>query len=164
MAVAIRSGLDALQRVDLRQGTLVIQNLLLLVAAVGLVDRRGLAGLMLAQVIASVGTVVITAWALLRELRRQPQPPGQTATPAGSLRRLLAYGVPFQLSTMSGLMLDPLAKLFLGHFADLAAVTWYEMASKLITQVRQVLVNAVESLVPHVAALDETQRRSTLAS
>jgi O-antigen/teichoic acid export membrane protein len=57
-----------------------------------------------------------------------------------------------------------MVKLLLANFAGLASIAWYEMAGRLITQVRAVVVNAMEALVPHVAALGDAHHRNTLAA
>ena len=163
VSVAIRAGLDALQRVDLRHITTIVQNILLLLGVCIFVSSSGLMGLMLAQLIATGATVIFTIWALIHELSRRM--PAENSLPIGNsihaeaTSNLLAYGLPFQATTVSGLLLDPLVRLLLGSFAGLAAIGWYEMASRLTTQVRLVIVNSMETLVPHIAALGDKQRK-----
>jgi O-antigen/teichoic acid export membrane protein len=165
VAVVVRAGLDALQRVDLRHGTLVLQNVLLLCGVCLLVEDGGLEGLLVAQALASGTAVAVTSWMLLRELHRrrgQVVPDIKREIQSGVMRPLLTYGLPFQVTTITGFLIEPLVKLMLGQNAGLTSVAWYEMASRMIGQARAVAVNALEALVPHVAAFSNAERRSKL--
>ena len=166
ITVVIRSGLDALQRVDLRHGTLVLQNVLLLACSCALVRDGNLEGLLLAQLISSGAAVAVTAWALLRELRRNREEGPVRAdviASGGVMRSLLSYGLPFQVTTITGFLIEPLVKLLLSPIGGLAAVAWYEMASRLIGQARSLAVNALEALVPHIASFTAAERQSQIA-
>jgi O-antigen/teichoic acid export membrane protein len=156
--VALRAGLDSLQRVDLRHGTMILQNIAYLAAAFVLVKPGSIHSLLVSQAVSLSATAAFTLWLLWRELRARTQISAQCSST--QLRDLLRYGLGFQATTISALLLDPLAKQLLGHYADLASVTWYEMSSKVVTQVRAVVANAMEALVPHVAAKSATEQRS----
>ncbi len=165
IAVAVRAGLDALQRVDLRHGTLVFQNVLLLGGVCLLVDGKGFEGLLLAQALASGAALAVTTWMLLHELRRRRHQAvlcTKIESQGSVMRPLLVYGFPFQVTTITGFLIEPVVKLMLGQIAGLTSVAWYEMASRMIGQARAVAVNALEALVPHVAALSDAERRSKL--
>ena len=162
--VAIRAGLDALQRVDLRHVTIVVQNGIFLLGVFMLVDRFGLGGVFLAQILAVGFTVVMSSMVFYFELRGRNLLGVSLELRWNSINKLFSYGIPFQITTITGFLLDPLVKMLLGSYADLNSVTWYEMASKLISQVRAVVVNAMEALVPHVAALGGEQRLKILSS
>jgi O-antigen/teichoic acid export membrane protein len=165
LSAAIRAGLDAMQRVDLRHGMLLLQNLLLLGGVVLIVEKDGILGALQAQAFATGAAVAVTAMILVHEMRkrraRSPSP-GHDRTFPGLMRALLGYGLPFQVTTICGFLVDPLVKVLLGHFADLSAVAWFEMASRLVGQARAVAISALEALVPHIAAFTPDEQRQRL--
>jgi O-antigen/teichoic acid export membrane protein len=73
-------------------------------------------------------------------------------------REIFIYGVNFQLIVVMRMFFDPITKCLLSHFGGLAIVGYYEMASKLVIQVRQILISANRAIVPVVAELFETNR------
>ena len=66
------------------------------------------------------------------------------------------YGVNFQFISILVLLTEPLAKGLLSYYGNLTAVGYFEMANRLVTQVRAVLVSANQVLVPYYAKMGET--------
>jgi len=66
-------------------------------------------------------------------------------------KKLIAYGSRFQLVSLFQLLYEPGTKLLLSHFGGLAAVGYYEMASRLVNQVRALIVSANQVMIPVVA-------------
>lgn len=120
-----------------------------------LVPALGLAGLAFAQVGFSA-TVLVLAAAFLRS-----EVPGLALVPhrwkSGIFRRMLVYGANVQVATIVQIVSDPLIKGLLGRFGGLAATGYYEMASRMVLQLRLLLVAANQALLP---ALVEAHLRS----
>jgi O-antigen/teichoic acid export membrane protein len=70
------------------------------------------------------------------------------------------YGMKFQVISFSQLLFDPMTKVLLGHFGGLGMVGYYEMANRLVMQVRGLIVNANQVMVPVVADLNEKDTNS----
>lgn len=68
-----------------------------------------------------------------------------------SFKELFNYGYKFQLVSMSQLLYEPTTKLLLSKFGGLALLGHYEMANRLVSQFRALLVNANQVVVPVVA-------------
>jgi len=64
---------------------------------------------------------------------------------------LISYGSKFQLVSLLQLLYEPATKMLLTRFGGLPAVGYYEMASRLINQVRALIVNANQVMIPVVA-------------
>jgi len=152
----LRAGLDACQRVDLRQLLVVVQQVLFLVFSWIWVPERGLLGLVEAQAMAAAVSL-LTAAILLRQVlrKREVALPFASWSCAGAL---LNYGGKLQISSVAMLFFDPVTNYLLAHYAGLTATAWFEMASRLVFQVRALLISALETLVPYVASQDQREQ------
>jgi O-antigen/teichoic acid export membrane protein len=89
---------------------------------------------------------------LLREL-----PEMKSARPSfACFRRIWLYGAHLQLVALLVLLYDPATRLLLNYFGSLSAVGYFEMATRLIGQVRSLVVSANQVMVPHYANLNIT--------
>lgn len=149
------SSIDGLLRTDLRNLIMMGSALLYLVLVIVLVGQWGFVGLGWAQLCQSL--VVLTA--AVAVLRHQ--------LPAGGLRvcwsrsrfrEMIGYNAHLQLGTLASLLGDPAAKLMLGRFGDLATVGYFEMATKLVSQFRSIVVNVNQVLVPVIARFGAGQK------
>ncbi len=153
VGAVFQSALDGCQRIDLR-GLIVMatagQYLLLVVI---LVPEHGLMGVAYAHVV-QAGTALLVSWLVLRrQLSVLPLVPCQWHHRV--FREMIGYSVNIQIISMTQLLFEPVTKVFLSKFGDLAMVGYYEMANRLVGQVRKILVFANEVLVPVIARLKE---------
>ena len=70
---------------------------------------------------------------------------------------MLGYGTHFQIISISRMMYDPITKGLIAHFGGLSLLGFYEMASRLVLQVRSLIVAANQALVPTLAGLHERE-------
>src|SRR5262249_36660470 len=124
-------------------------NILHLVLALTLVPRHGLVGLADAQVLQCSG-LVLGGWiALRRQLRALPTIP---CTWKRSLaREMLTYSINRQIGSAAQLLFERVSKMLMTRFGGLEAVGYFEMANRLVLQVRRLPLSAAEVLVPAVA-------------
>ena len=120
------------------------------------VPHYGLRGLAFAQVIqAALG--VVAAWWLLR--RTVPGlPPMPLRWSRAHFREILVYGLHFQTIAFFQSLREPVTKALLAKFAGLAYTGYYDMASRLVVNVRELIVQANQALVPTISQLHETNR------
>ena len=153
---AIHSGLEGCHRADLRSLVTMLTQPLLLLVAIWLVPQMGLKGIAYAQMLQYLAWLGL-GWYLLRK-----QLPALSHMPIRWSRRLFLemwrYGVNFQLISILTLMTEPLAKGLLSHYGSLSAVGYFEMANRLVGQVRALLVSANQVLVPYYSKIGETSR------
>ncbi|WP_028526435.1 oligosaccharide flippase family protein [Runella limosa] len=62
----------------------------------------------------------------------------------------LNYSIKSQIASITTLLYDPITKFFLAKYSSLDAVGFYEMASRLVTQIRSVIVTANQVMVPKI--------------
>jgi O-antigen/teichoic acid export membrane protein len=149
-----QSGLDGCLRTDLR-GLLVIGgNFLLLGLALVMVPRFGLIGLVYAQLFQAFAMALI-GWAFLRyAIKDLPIVLRQWSY--GSFKEILGYSANLQLINICVMLFEPVTKMFLAKFGGLSMAGYYEMAQRLVSQIRAVLLAANKILVPVIARLHET--------
>ena len=147
------SGLDGCQRIDLRVLVSTLATVLLLVLTWILVPVHGLIGLAWAQIGQGI-LMLIGSWVLLR--RELPSLPLLSFKWRFSLfREMFNYGFNFQVMSIFIMLIDPTTKALMAKFGGLASVAYYEMANRMVTQFRLLLVSANQVMVPHVANLHE---------
>jgi O-antigen/teichoic acid export membrane protein len=155
VAAVFQGGLDGCQRMDLRAGLVVAGQIAMLASAIVLVPRFGLLGLAWAQIGQGLLLVISGRLVLRRALPALPCLPRKWSRPV--LREMLGYGANVQAATVFMLLLDPVAKALMARFGGPAAAGYFEMANQVVIKVRSVIVMANQAIVPHAAALAETE-------
>ncbi len=152
-ASVFQSGLDGCKRFDLRNATSLGGNVLYLLAALVFVPRFGLRGMGFVQVVQS-GILMLSAWALLKyalpELWMFPFRWSRSI-----FFEMLGYGVNFQIVGVTSLLFDLTTKGLLSKFGSLVDVTYFDMANRMVMQVRLMIVSANQVAVPYVATMSE---------
>jgi O-antigen/teichoic acid export membrane protein len=147
--------LAGVHRYDQRSVVSIIGSLVQLVATIVLVSPFGLLGLVWAQVIQNV-VVTWLGWFLLR--RHLPIGLMPVRFSHAHFRQMLDFGLKLQLSSIANLLFEPITKMILSSYAGLLVVGYYEMASRMVVQVRSLLVNAVQVSTPTLAGLHEQDK------
>lgn len=150
------SSLEGIQRAYLKNYLLSAASVSNLALAVFLIPAFGLRGLFLAY-LASNGITYLLSWLLLRQHLRY----GIGLFPIGwnkdVFRQTFSYNATFQVISLSSLFYDPLIRMLLVRFGGLPLAGLYELSSKLILQVRGILVALNQSLVPVFAGLEKEE-------
>jgi len=150
-----QGALDGCERMDLRAALVVGGQALLLALAFWLVPQYGLMGLAWAQVIQALAVAVIGRMMLCRAM------PGLSLVPTlwkkSVLREMLGFGFKIQVATLFNLLRDPIAKALMARFGGPAAAGYFEIANQVVIKVRSIIVMANGAIVPHAAALAETE-------
>ncbi len=149
------AGLDGYQRIDIRAGLVMSGTLIFLALSFILVPAHGLMGLAYARV-AQDGFTLAGGWLMLKR-RLRPLPVFCFKWDKRLFREMLGYGVNFQLISVSVMLCDPLTKGMLARFGGLGMAGLYEMASRMIGQLKALLVTASQALVPAIADLHEKE-------
>lgn len=126
---------------------------LYLLLSFALVPAHGLLGLGYAQ-LAQAAVCFLALWVLLK--RRIPLLPILPRTWSRTLfREMAAYGAHFQLITVSQSVREPITKALLTKFGGLGMTGSYDLASRLVVTVRELLVQANQVLIPTISGLRE---------
>jgi O-antigen/teichoic acid export membrane protein len=128
---------------------------LYLVLAFLLVPRYSLLRLAYAQT-AQTGACFVATWILLR--RTIPQLPFVAHRwDRAPFREMCGYGLHFQLITASQAAREPVTKALLAKFGGLAMTGIYDMASRWVFTLRELIVQANLVLVPTISGLRERE-------
>ena len=148
-----QAGLDGYQRIDLRSVLLMGGAILHLLLCFILAPTYGLVGVAYARVIQNI-TVLLSSWFLLKRcLPLLPIFPFRWKK--GLFKEIVGYGMKYQVISITSMFYDPLTKALLSKFGGLSMVGYFEMASKMIQQLRLLIVSANQVLFPAYANLKE---------
>ncbi len=148
-----QGGLDGCQRIDLKSFILTGAAAIYLALCFLLVPAYGLVGLAIAQVI-ETGLTLAVSLALLRHLV-YGLPIVRWRWNRQIFHEMAGYGVNFQIISVASMLFEPATKAMLSKFGGLAMVGYYEMASRMIQQLRSLIISANKVLVPAIADLNE---------
>ncbi|MGH9686318.1 MAG: lipopolysaccharide biosynthesis protein [Candidatus Acidiferrales bacterium] len=124
-----------------------------LLLAFALVPSHGLLGLAFAQALQAALFVALT-WSLLRrKIPTLPLLPRRWNL--GIFREIAAYGLHFQIITAGQSLREPVTKALVAKFGGLAMTGFYDLASRCVVTVRELIVQANQVLVPAVSHLQE---------
>ncbi|MGB6353953.1 MAG: hypothetical protein WBF21_08250 [Steroidobacteraceae bacterium] len=145
-----------------RNGILIFESLSFLALSIGLASRYGLFGMVYARAVQNLITLVLSAAILKRHVPLLPWIPFRWKKIY--FKELIGYALSFQFIALLGMVMDPLTKGMLSRFGSLEMVTYFEMGSRLVGQVRGLVVNANQVLVPTFAEMsrDDTPQVETL--
>jgi len=68
---------------------------------------------------------------------------------------MLSYGVNFQIVSVSAIFFDFTTKAFLSKFGGLSDVAYFDMATRMVLQLRGVVSSANQVIVPYVSSINE---------
>ena len=148
-----QSGLDGYQRIDIRSMLLIGGSIFHLILCFFLVPSHGLLGLAYARIIQNI-SVLFASWIILKKyIIALPILPFKWNKKL--FKEIIGYGLNFQIISISGMLFDPVTKTLLSKFGGLSMVGYYEMANKMVHQIRSLIVSANQVLVPAIADLQE---------
>ena len=150
----IHSSLDGCQRADLRAMVAMVAGVAFLLLVLALTPVYGLVGLGMAQVCQSLFIMVVSWLLLRRQMSSLPLLPFRWRFSV--FREMFSYGLNFQIISIFSLLYEPLTKALLTKFGGLSATAYFEMAGRMVTQFRALVVSANQVLVPKIAAVHAT--------
>ncbi len=153
MTGIFQAGLDGFQRIDLRSSLLMAGALIQLFASMLLAPKFGLLGVAYASIVQNL-SVFLVSWALLRG-QLHPLPLIPHRWDRDLFKEIIAYGMKFQFISFLSMFYDPLTKALMSRYGGLSLVGYYEMASKMIYKLRELINSANQTLVPAIAHLHE---------
>lgn len=152
-AGVFQAALDGLQRMDIRSVLAISGEAAHLGLCYWLVPVYGLMGLAYARLLQTIVFMFVNWVALRRCLPELPWLPYRWRGDA--FREMMTYGLNAQIVWGISLLHDPLTKSLLAGFGGAALIGYYEMASRLVNQLRSVIIAANQTLVPVIASMQE---------
>lgn len=156
------NALTAVFRTDQRSYANIIATLVMLSATVSLVPVYGLLGVAWAQIIQHLISIAFSALYLKRSLpgfRFLPRRAGRK-----DMRLLFAYGLKLHAAGLAMLIFEPATRIIMARVETLDAVAYYDMASRLLQQARNLIVMANQVMSPYFARLSALSREELLTA
>lgn len=150
IGLALAGAIDGLQRADLRGYAMIASQAIFILFAAVLIPPFGLLGFVWAQIVQFFALAIMARMLLRREVRELGWLPRRFRL--HRLKEILSYGVKVQMTGWAGFLGDPLARLLLNRYGGLAPTAVYEIASKVVVQVRMVIAAGAIPLIPMFAA------------
>lgn len=153
VASIFHGGLDGCQRIDIRSIIIIVGSLSNLFLCFMLAPEYGLMGVAYAR-LAQQSVLFLMGWLLLkRHIKKLPLVPYRFDIKL--FKTIVNYGFNFQLITATSIFFDPVTKALMSKFSGLSMVGYYEMASKMVQQIRLLIVSANQVVIPAIAELKE---------
>jgi O-antigen/teichoic acid export membrane protein len=147
------SAVDGLQLIYLKNILLIVFSVVFLIFVFILVPYFKIVGVAYAQTIQSVGTLLGGVVLVSRKIKGFSI--FRWTFSKSVFRELFAYGMKVQAMSVASMLFDPITKFFLTKFGGLSIVGIYEMANKLVLQLRNLIITTSQVLVPAIAGLVE---------
>lgn len=80
------------------------------------------------------------------------------------MREVISYSANFQAISIVSMLFDPITKMFLSKYGTLTDVGYFEIASRIVSQLRGMVVGAMQSIVPKVAIMSKLYDKTRMAS
>ncbi len=140
------SALDGYKRTDIRGLIMICVSASNLTLCVLLVPKLGLIGVAY-SIICSNCFALMSGWVMIK--RSNPLLPFLPFIwRKSTFKEIIGYATKFQIATLAAMFCEPVTKAFLSKFGGLSIVAYYEMASRLVLQLRALIVSAYQVLVP----------------
>lgn len=149
----ISSCLDGIQKNYIKSYIVSFTSLLLFALSVILTPQFGLKGLIFAQIIQAVVVLICSAYFLSKYIKGIFTLQWNWSKPL--FKEIINYGLKMQALSFMQMSFEPITKALLSKFGGLAMVGYYEMASRLVTQLRGLIVSANQVIIPVVAEAKE---------
>ena len=78
-------------------------------------------------------------------------------------RETTGYGLQVQLATLAGALFEPLSRILLGRSGGLAILVEYELASRLVVQMRSLLIAASQPLIAVFSSISFSEQHKMAA-
>lgn len=156
IGATLGSAIDGLNRADLRAKANLVSQIVFAVVSLLLIPRLGINGVALAQLLQFSLFTIINRVILISKVAGLRLLPVHVSTAA--FRSMIGYGTRLQLLTLAGIIFDPLTKVIINHAAGVAALAVYEIAYRIVSQSRQLIVSASTPLVAVFAVMGDKDR------
>jgi O-antigen/teichoic acid export membrane protein len=146
MSGVFTSVLEGIQKNYYKNILLILSTLFFLIGVFLLTDRFGLIGVAYSQLIQAF-FLLISSYILVA-LEFKSFLIIRSYWESKIFKEITGFGMKFQLISILVMLFEPITKALLSKFGGLAFLGYYEMANKLIYQVRAVIVNANQVMIP----------------
>lgn len=140
------SVLEGIQKNYIKNFLVTTSSIVFLIGVIFLTDKYGLEGVAYSQLLQSTFLFLISYLFVAFEFKSFLILFSNWSKEI--FKQIMGFSLKFQLISMLVLFFDPITKAFLGKFGGLTFLGYYEMANKLVYQVRALVVNANQVMIP----------------
>lgn len=155
------SALEGVQKLYIRNFILMGASVITLVAAIAFVPAYQIKGITFAYLSAHTFTY-LAGWYFIRKNIDQPLHLLPFGWNNDIFKRTFSYNLKFQAISISSILNDPLLRIIMVRYTGLQTAGLYELASKIIMQMRALLITATQALVPVFASLGKERKKEAL--
>lgn len=148
-----QAGLYGCHMIAQQNTVLIGDSIIYLLICYLVIPTYGLLGLVFCRMFVNCVTFTITLMLLKKRISGLPIVPYKWDKK--SFQEMIRYASNFQIIIILGLLCDPVTKGLLSKFGSVSMVGYFEMASKVVQQLRSLFVNAYQVLIPAFANLKE---------
>lgn len=148
------SALVGCQRADLKSKVVIFGNVLQIGSAILLVPSLGLAGLALAQLVQYVFSIAVGLFAVTAVLGTKVS--RILIISRASVVEILMFGLKLQAANLVAAVFEPASKFAVSSIAGLELLGLFEMAYRMVFQMRATLAAPMQVLLPAFTHLQET--------
>lgn len=151
----ISSCLDGIQKNYIKSYIVSFSSIVLFALSVLLTPKFGLKGLIFAQIFQAIIVLVASIYYLSKSIKSIFTL--QWNWSKSLFKEIINYGIKMQALSFMQMSFEPVTKALLSKYGGLAMVGYFEMASRLVTQLRGLIVSANQVIIPVVAEAKETK-------
>lgn len=140
---------------------IITSNLALLIAACIWIDKHGIKGIFFAQLVQAL--VIFSLSIIILRINFKEYIWSGFTMDKKLLMRVTTYGLKFQSVSVFQMLGEPVTKFFLSRYGGLGLVGMFEMASRLVLQIRSILATVVSSLLPRLVAIHSSPTENVKA-
>ena len=155
------ASLVALHRLDLKSYLVIGSCFLQIAVAALLIEDYGLVAVAAGQ-IAQQATILVACYFAARRVMGVPAARIVLRPSRAALREILPFGLKLQGVSLLTSMFDPISRFVMSSFGGLAAVGTFELAQRALMQLRQLIVNPSQQLMPAFAHYKDLESRKSL--
>lgn len=156
LGTVLTSALEGFQRNYLRNFIYSISVICYLLLTIALIPKHGLVGLAYAQVIQSFLIFILAYLYLIKQIKSFSL--FKWNWDKEVFKKLFSYGYRIQIISIFQMLMDPVTKILISKFNGVTTLGFYEMASRLIIQLRQIIVSITQVTIPIVSHFNQTDK------
>jgi O-antigen/teichoic acid export membrane protein len=159
LAGCLTAALDGLKRTDLRAVSTVLANLVRIAVTFQLVKQFGILGFALGFAAYATTLLIATTLSIWHELSKTSA--GLSYRSGDWSEELVAFGRRYHVAGVLQMFLEPASKAMFPFFADLSSLGYFDVASKLVQQIRAAILSPISILLASFSAATASSHSTT---
>lgn len=147
------SAIDGIQKNYVKSYIVTLSSIVILFLSFFFTPIYGLLGLVYAQIFQSIFVLLLSAFYCKKLFKFEFDFRWHWDT--ALFKEIFNYGIKVQVSSILEMTADPIIKFLLSKFGGLTIVGYYEMATRLVLQIRGIVVSANQVIIPVISESKE---------